>query len=314
MIGAARIDVVRRVAGGWAVFSARSDRRLSRAYPDPDAADKRLAEIEMFKHMRKDSKVARKRLPRQIPPTMIEMEYGNAIIRKLEGVFALYKPLLAAAAGLIASARGERMDAGEGRRVRDIVAHAREAAAKTIKREDIEDLARKFAERTSTYQRIQLSRQVHAALGADPVLRDRDLAAASEHFVHENAALITSIPDELHGDVESMVQRAIGSATPSPKLAKHIEERFGVSRRKARFIARDQISKHQGKLNRARQKELGVNKFVWRSVGDERVRDWHRDELDGNTYHWDKPPLSEDGEPIIPGEDYQCRCSAEPLL
>lgn len=261
---------------------------------------------------RHDAKIARRRLPRQIPPILIEMEYGNAIIRRLEGVFALYKPLLAAAPGLIASARGERMDAGEGRRVRDLVAQARDAAAKTIKREDIEDLARKFAARTSTYQRIQLNRQVHAALGADPVLRDRDLAAVSEHFVHENAALITSIPDELHGDVESLVQRAVGSAMPSPKLAKHIEARFGVSRRKARFLARDQISKHAGKLNRARQRELGIDKFVWRSVGDERVRDWHRDELDGNTYRWDKPPLSEDGEPIIPGEDYGCRCAGEP--
>ncbi len=254
----------------------------------------------------------RRRLPPQLPPIAIERDYATGLLRLLAPTFAAYEPLIRQAADLAASAK--RMDAGEGRRVRDLVAMAREATSKTISRSSIEDLARKFAARTSTHQRLQLNKQVHAALGADPLLADRGLAAASDQFVHENASLITTIPERLHSDVESMVQRAISSSSPSPKLGKHIEERFGISKRHARFVARDQISKHAGKLNRVRQKELGVEYFSWRSVGDERVRDWHADELDGNRYHWDKAPLSEDGEPIFPGDDYSCRCSADPDL
>lgn len=255
-----------------------------------------------------------KRLPRQIPPVRIEEDYARGLLRLLQPAFAAYGPLIAQAPGLLASARGARMDAGEGRKVREMVEHARAITRKVISRDAIENLADKFGKQTSTYQRLQLGRQLHAAMGVDPIIKDRDLAAASEQFVHTNAALIVRIPEELHGDVEALVQHAISSAMPSPRLAKHIQARFGVSQRHARVIARDQISKHAAKLNHARQQELGIERFVWRSVGDERVRDWHRDELDGNTYRFDKPPLNEDGEPVLPGDDVQCRCSADPVI
>lgn len=262
--------------------------------------------------LRLDSRVRRRRLPRQIPPVLLEQDYARGLLRLLEPAFAAYAPLLSRLPDLLGTTA--RMDAGEGRRIRDVVAAAREATNRTITREGIQDLARKFAARTSTYQRLQLGKQVKAAIGVDPVFKDHDLAVASDQFVHENAALIVRIPERLHGDVEALVQRAVSSSMPSERLAKHIKERFGVSQRHAKLIARDQISKHAGKLNKARQKELGVDKFVWRSVGDERVRDWHRDELDGNTYRWDKPPPNEDGDPVIPGDDVNCRCSAEPVF
>lgn len=262
---------------------------------------------------RTDAKLPpRRRLPPQLPPITIEREYATGLIRLLAPTFAAYEPLIRQAADLAASAK--RMDAGEGKRVRDLVNMAREATSKTIKRSDIEALARKFAARTATHQRLQLNKQVHAALGADPVLADRGLAQASDQFVHENAALITTIPEKLHGDVESMVQRAISSSTPSPRLGRQIEERFGISKRHARMISRDQLAKHAGKLNRIRQKELEIDSFQWDAVGDERVRPWHAEELDGNVYRWDKPPRSERGERIFPGDDFQCRCYASPVL
>jgi SPP1 gp7 family putative phage head morphogenesis protein len=65
-------------------------------------------------------------------------------------------------------------------------------------------------------------------------------------------------------------------------------------------------------VNHARQRELGVERFVWRTMGDERVRDEH-DELKGETFSYDDPPEI-DGEPTLPGDDVQCRCYAEPVL
>lgn len=256
------------------------------------------------------------RLPPQIPPTLIEAEYGNALERLLAPVFAAYNGLLNMLPSILTEhARGDaRMDAGQGAKVKQLIAQIAQHTQKAVRRDAIEDVARKFAARTSTYQRVQLNKQVRAALGVDPIIKDRGLAAASEQFVHENAALITRIPERLHGDVEALVQHALSSSMPSPKLAEHIQARFGVSKRHARFIARDQIRKHHAKLNHARQKELGVKKFRWTSVGDERVREWHRDELDGNIYEFDNPPDSEDGEPILPGDDYDCRCSADPIF
>ncbi|MBT4932618.1 MAG: minor capsid protein [Rhodospirillaceae bacterium] len=46
-------------------------------------------------------------------------------------------------------------------------------------------------------------------------------------------------------------------------------------------------------------------KYIWRTVGDSKVRSSHA-ELDGKVFSWDDPP--EEGHP---GEEYNCRCWAE---
>lgn len=48
--------------------------------------------------------------------------------------------------------------------------------------------------------------------------------------------------------------------------------------------------------------------YIWQTVGDEKVRGIHRIR-DGRQYSWDDPP--EGGHP---GEDFGCRCWAEPIL
>lgn len=50
-----------------------------------------------------------------------------------------------------------------------------------------------------------------------------------------------------------------------------------------------------------------AERYVWRTVGDSRVRDEHATR-DGQIYTWGNPP--EGGHP---GEDYNCRCWAEPI-
>src|SRR6185436_18478971 len=92
-------------------------------------------------------------------------------------------------------------------------------------------------------------------------------------------------------------------------FAKDIEERYGVSESKAKMLARDQVGKFNGELTRVRQGRLGVKSFIWRTSQDERVRDSH-EEKEGETYEWENPPVDTG----IPGADYQCRCTAEPVI
>lgn len=270
------------------------------------------------------------RLPRQIPPKMHELDYANALVKVVRRARAAYQPLLRALPDLVASAeaarRGDRMDAGASDKAKQLLAHAVETARKAIKQPELEGLARKFADRVSTYHKGQLTRQVRAALGADPVFKDKGLSARVDHFAHENAALIERIPERLHGDVAALVTRGVaGGRRAATDIAEDIEDRFDVSERHARLIARDQVGKFYSALNHARQREMGVTRFVWRTVGDERVRgtpggkypnaDPSHFELDGNEYDYDDPPdAGPDGEPALPGEAIQCRCWSEPVF
>jgi SPP1 gp7 family putative phage head morphogenesis protein len=63
-----------------------------------------------------------------------------------------------------------------------------------------------------------------------------------------------------------------------------------------------------GLINEARQRALGIDSYVWRSRGDDKVRHLHAD-YDGQAFDWENPP--DDGHP---GQAYNCRCFAEPLL
>lgn len=266
----------------------------------------------------------RRVLPRALPPNMIERAYREHILAIVELAWAATAGLREELPSILASAAAERRDsaradAGEGDRVRRAVKRARERFATAVQPERLEALASEFARRTATHQRIQLEKQTRAALGADAFANDAALPGLVNGFVVENAQLITNIGEDLMTDIAAATSRAIGSATPAPALAKELEKRHGMARRRAKLVARDQIGKLNGQITSARHKALGVSKFIWRTVDDERVRgkpdgkypkaEPSHDERNGKTYSYDKPP---DGE--LPGEPILCRCYAEPVF
>lgn len=127
-------------------------------------------------------------------------------------------------------------------------------------------------------------------------------------FASSNVSLISKATDDMLGKIESKVFDAFRNGERSGSLVDDIKSILDTSESRAAFIARDQIGKLGGQLDMLRQTEAGVSKYVWRTMGDERVRDEH-DLQDGETYSWDDPP-----DTGHPGEDYNCRCWAEPIL
>jgi len=61
-----------------------------------------------------------------------------------------------------------------------------------------------------------------------------------------------------------------------------------------------------GLINQLRQEDLGIERYVWRSQDDPKVRDSHA-EYDDQVFRWDDPPAGGH-----PGEAHNCRCYAEP--
>ena len=65
-------------------------------------------------------------------------------------------------------------------------------------------------------------------------------------------------------------------------------------------------------FNQVRQTGLGIERYQWRGVLDQRERASHI-AMEGSVQRWDSPPLVE-GENVHPGEAIRCRCSAAALL
>lgn len=269
--------------------------------------------LAYFAELRRVINSAKKRIDKQLVPLLPELleraaeRRGNSLWVNGE-LMGYHEALVRYPAAIHVDA----MDPGK--RVNKMLDRISESFYREWDPSRLTALARKYGVATSTYQRSQLAGQIKAKLGIDPVIAEPGLAQRIKDFTAENVALIKSIPQQFFDQVEQRVVNGVRTGERHEQVAEEIEERFGVSESRAKLIARDQTLKFYGELNSARQQAMGVESYIWRSSNDERVRDRHA-ELDGTTQRWDDPPvINPDGEVGHPGDDYQCRCSADPVL
>jgi len=164
------------------------------------------------------------------------------------------------------------------------------------------------------YNKDNWTSLVRSQYAVNPILpEDKEkYQALLNNWSRNNSLLIKDIPFKTSNQIAEQTRKALIDGTnlkdTTDAIFNIMAERTDVSDSRAKLIARDQVSKLNGQLTMERQTDLGVESYIWRTVGDERVREEH-DILDGETFSWDSPP-----EPGHPGEDYQCRCWAEPIL
>lgn len=151
--------------------------------------------------------------------------------------------------------------------------------------------------------------------GDSPKLQD--LLSAS---IADNTRLITSIPERYLDNVQSLVMNNMRSGLRPSAIVKQLQDQYGVTKRRAQLIARDQTSKANGELSKQRQLDTGFEYFRWVDSDDIRVRDRHESIANKDVgygkgvYRWDDPPKNEKGVPITPGSEINCRCIAQPVL
>jgi len=140
----------------------------------------------------------------------------------------------------------------------------------------------------------------------------RDILRAT---MHEQVNLIRSIPQQYLVDVQGMVMRSVQTGRDLATLTKQLEDTYGVSRRRAALIARDQNNKATSAMIRARQAELGITEAIWlHSGGGKHPRPTHV-RNSGKRYDiakgWYDPDIKKF---IFPGELINCRCVSRSVL
>lgn len=186
---------------------------------------------------------------------------------------------------------------------------------------------KRFAERLATNfitdintRNIQTMGKQFGSFGIDIMTNNKQVTDFLQASIAENVQLITSIQSQYLDRVETLVLTNMRAGLRPSAIQQQLQDQFGVTKNRARMIARDQTSKATNGLARKRMQSSGIEFFQWITSKDERVRSRHRRIADKLTmyglgvYRWDDLPLSDKGEPIAPGDDYQCRCIARPVL
>lgn len=258
---------------------------------------------------------ARRRAPRLAPPAEEPRAIMAGYVSRLSGVVnALHSETLAALRD-----EGVRVDAADGDAplqpgaAQRVEARLRRLAEKIVG--DRKTIATIEGVGASVYRfsREQWSRQVKASLGID-LTSDPNLDELARVFRAENTKLIKSLCASHVERVRDVLMGA-GSGERVENIMRDIREATGASKSRAALIARDQVLSLNGDVAEARHKDLGVTEYVWRTSKDERVRERHR-ELDGQRISYAEPPIVDKrtGRREHAGRDFQCRCTADPII
>ncbi len=139
-----------------------------------------------------------------------------------------------------------------------------------------------------------------------------------DRTIQSNVNLIRTLQQEYLSDVGDVIRQGVKSGMGFQSMRDEIVERTGVNQSKAKFWARDQVSKFFGDVTRERQTAAGIPGYIWRTLPG--ARDSHA-ALEGTYHAWNNPPKiyrhAKGGLALArlhPGQDYNCRCWAEPAL
>jgi SPP1 gp7 family putative phage head morphogenesis protein len=135
-------------------------------------------------------------------------------------------------------------------------------------------------------------------------------------IVAENVSLIRSIPSQFYTQVEGLVMRSVTAGRDLAPLVRDLQHQFGVTRRRAEFIALDQNNKATAMLRRVRELETGIDEAIWlHSHAGKKPRPTHVAQH-GKKFSirdgWPDPALN--GKLIWPGTEPRCRCTWKPIV
>ena len=172
--------------------------------------------------------------------------------------------------------------------------------------------ARRHAQRLKAKHTAEFTRKMSRYLGVNvgPFMNDLKLEGRMAQFLSENVRLIKTIPERYHAKLlNDLVALGIDRPFDQQALTRVLRSNYKSSGYNLRRLTRDQTSKLIGQFNQARQEQIGIIEYVWRTSQDERVRPTHVVK-DGQLFRWDSPP-PDTGHP---GQDIQCRCRARPVI
>lgn len=177
-------------------------------------------------------------------------------------------------------------------------------------------LAAWFAGKTQRQTEASLRRILRDAGMTVRFTMTAPMREAVDAIVAQNVSLIRSIPQQYHTEVEGLVMRSVTEGRDLSALSTELQARYGITKRRARFIALDQNQKATTALRRVRELGLGLEKEgdksgIWlHSHAGRHPRPSHL-RNHGKKFSirdgWPDPALK--GKRIWPGTEPNCRCS-----
>ena len=177
------------------------------------------------------------------------------------------------------------------------------------------DLADRFPSRMNTYTANSIQ-QLFKAKGYTVRMRgSKELVNVLSSLRYQQVSLIKSIAEQHLNRVDGIIQRGIIQGRDLGFITDELYKHYGITRKRAAFIATDQVRKATESLSTARAKALGVKQGRWiKRGGTNNPRESH-EAMDQKIYDLDKgmydPAV---GRYVWPGSEPGCTCTFEIVI
>ncbi len=258
--------------------------------------------------------------PRRPTIKPVQMQYLKLLLPMIRKLKELRRQIVfPALPGMIQSAKSLRPDHMDVwvDDISELMAQLRTGLYRSYRAEDFVNIASKMAENIESKNFKYYQTMTAKLIGVGGARSELWLKPEMQGFIKSNVGYITGIAEDSMSRVEKTMMMSLQQGWTYEDTASELGNLDDIDENKAKLIARDQTSKFNASLDEHRQKEMGIVRYVWRTVEDERVRESHA-ECDGHTFSWDED-TSVDGEVqkpdgYNPGEDINCRCTAEAVF
>ena len=158
----------------------------------------------------------------------------------------------------------------------------------------------------------KVSKQIGVALRSEFDRGETGQAVLS--LLDDQVRLIKSIPLDAAERVRKVANENFLQGSRAGALRQAILEGGEVSKSQATLIARTETARTGSVLSQVRAQSIGCTHFIWRTAGDSGVRPSHR-KLNGQVFRYDDPPICDPPDHrALPGQIWNCRCIAQPVL
>ena len=154
-----------------------------------------------------------------------------------------------------------------------------------------------------------------------PNINEYQIKSINDNYTNNSKLYIKNwLEKDIKNLRETLKKFVLEDGYSNKSIADYIQKNYKTTQQKSIFLARQESSLLLAEYTKTQYLDLGITRYKWLTAGDERVRDNKRGQnhkdLDGLIFSFSNPPITDlsTGEKHNPGEAFNCRCVASPIL
>ena len=210
-------------------------------------------------------------------------------------------------------------DAQVGNYARVFLKLANRVKRKLVKRfsdDRLDRMSDKIINAVDDRSKKQFYAQLEKAVGISSVqlMRKEGLTPEMNALKLETLQWVKKLRDETLEEFTNNTLHAMTQGKTIEEILQDYDQLAEKRKNHAEFLARNQIQNYNATATKLRAQKAGVKRAVWSTSNDERVRPAH-EARDGKEFDLSEGLYSSvDGKSLIPGVDYNCRCTSVLVL